>query len=201
MNTSLRRLSGKTTLTSGQRLKVIVALALTMFMVGLFGFEPTSRSPATAATASFAASNWTNSTPDPRQYAPNRIHSGADQAAARASGDRTATVTERRAATELPIKSLAALYGKIYSDTGQSLAGRTVELSHRSVQRKYVTVTNAEGHYSFPVVESPADYRLTVFGGAGHKNYQQNMTMAPSTAELNIFLESYRSEEMVSQVH
>ncbi len=85
-----------------------------------------------------------------------------------------------------PVESWTALNGTVYSDSGETLAGRTVELRPRSAQRTYNTTTDRHGKYTFPIVESPADYRLIVFGGADHKDYQQPVHMRVDTAELNV---------------
>jgi hypothetical protein len=90
-----------------------------------------------------------------------------------------------------PVESWTALNGTVYSDSGETLAGRTVELRPRSAQRTYNTTTDRHGKYTFPIVESPADYRLIVFGGADHKDYQQPVHMTVDTAELDVVVESY----------
>jgi hypothetical protein len=95
-----------------------------------------------------------------------------------------------------PVESWTALDGTVSSETGEPLAGRMVELRLRTAQQKYTTTTDAQGGYSFPVVESPADYRLIIFGGADHKDYQQNLSMTAATAELNVFLEPYEFGEV-----
>jgi len=98
------------------------------------------------------------------------------------------------------VESWTALDGAIYSQSGEPLAGRTVELRPRAAQQKYTTTTDIQGNYSFPVIESPAEYRLTVFGGVDHKDYQQDIKMKADTAELNIFLEPYEFGEVTGQV-
>jgi len=99
-----------------------------------------------------------------------------------------------------PVESWTALDGAVYSESGEPLAGRTVELRPRAAQQKHITTTDANGNYSFPVIESPAKYRLTVFGGADHKDYQQDLKMKADTAELNVFLEPYEFGEVTGQV-
>jgi len=99
-----------------------------------------------------------------------------------------------------PVESWTALNGAVYSESGEPLTARTVELRPRAAQQKYSTTTDAQGNYSFPVIESPAEYRLTVFGGADHKDYQQDLKMKADTAELNIFLEPYEFGEVTGQV-
>ncbi len=99
-----------------------------------------------------------------------------------------------------PVESWTALDGAVYSESGEPLAGRTVELRPRAAQQKYTTTTDANGNYSFPVIESPSEYRLTVFGGFDHKDYQQDLQMKADTGELNVFLEPYEFGEITGQV-
>jgi hypothetical protein len=99
-----------------------------------------------------------------------------------------------------PVESWTALDGAVYSESGEPLAGRTVELRPRAAQQKYTATTDANGNYSFPVIESPAEYRLTVFGGTDHQDYQQDLKMKADTAELNVFLEPYEFGEITGQV-
>jgi hypothetical protein len=99
-----------------------------------------------------------------------------------------------------PVESWTALNGKVYSDSGDTLAGRTVELRPRLAQQTYSTTTDRQGKYTFPMVESPADYRLIVFGGADHKDYQQPVHMTVDTTELDIVVESYEFGAVTGQL-
>ena len=99
-----------------------------------------------------------------------------------------------------PVESWTALDGAVYSESGEPLAGRTIELRPRAAQQKYTTTTDAKGNYSFPVIEAPAEYRLTVFGGADHKDYQQDLKLKADTAALKVFLEPYDFGELTGQV-
>jgi hypothetical protein len=80
------------------------------------------------------------------------------------------------------------------------LAGRTVELRPRSGQRTDRTTTDREGRYTFPIVESPDDYRLIVFGGADHKDYQQPVKLTADTDELDVVVEAYEFGEVTGRL-
>ena len=99
-----------------------------------------------------------------------------------------------------PVESWTALTGTVYSDSGETLAGRTVELRPRSAQRTYSTTTDGDGQYNFPVLESPDDYRLIVFGGAEHKDSQQAVHLTVETSELDVIVESYEFGEVTGQL-
>jgi len=99
-----------------------------------------------------------------------------------------------------PVESWTALNGTVYSDSGETLAGRTVELRPQSAQRTYSTTTDNDGNYTFPILESPADYRLIVFGGTDHKDYQQDLHMTVDTDELDVIVESYEFGEVSGQL-
>jgi hypothetical protein len=99
-----------------------------------------------------------------------------------------------------PVESWTALNGTVYSDSGETLAGRTIELRPILAQRTYHTTTDRHGKYTFPILESPADYRLIVFGGADHKDYQQPVHMTVDTHELDVVVESYEFGEVTGQL-
>lgn len=99
-----------------------------------------------------------------------------------------------------PVESWTTLEGTVYSDTGDTLAGRTVELRPRLTQRTYKTITDRDGKYSFPIVEAPANYQLIVFGGADHKDHEQRLRMTVDTTELDIVVESYEFGEVSGQL-
>jgi hypothetical protein len=99
-----------------------------------------------------------------------------------------------------PVESWTELDGTVYSDSGEKLAGRTVELKPRLAQQTYSTITNREGKYLFPVIEAPANYRLTVFGGDNHKDSQQSIHMTIDTTELDVVVESYEFGEVTGQL-
>ena len=99
-----------------------------------------------------------------------------------------------------PVESWTELKGTVYSDSGDTLAGRTVELRPQSAHRTYSATTDRHGKYTFPIVESPADYRLIVFGGAEHKDHQQSVHMTVETDELDVVVESYEFGEVTGQL-
>jgi len=99
-----------------------------------------------------------------------------------------------------PVESWTALNGTVYSDSGEPLAGRSVELRPLIAQRTYSTTTDRKGKYTFPMIESPADYHLIVFGGADHKDHQQPVYMTNDTAELDIVVESFEFGEVTGQL-
>lgn len=99
-----------------------------------------------------------------------------------------------------PVEFWTSVKGKVYSDSGEALAGRTVELRPRSAQRTYRTTSDRQGQYTFPFVESPADYRLIVFGGADHKDSQQPVHVTADMDELDVVAESYEFGEVTGQL-
>jgi hypothetical protein len=99
-----------------------------------------------------------------------------------------------------PVESWTSLSGTIYGDSEEPLAGRAVELRPQSAQRTYSAITDRQGRYTFPVVESPADYQLIVFGGAGHKDYQQPVHMTVDADELDVVVQSYEFGEVTGQL-
>jgi len=90
-----------------------------------------------------------------------------------------------------PVQAWTSVKGRLRSDSGEALAGRTLQLRPPSAQRSYTAVTDDEGRYEFPVVESPADYRLSVSGGAGHKDLQQAVRVTARMGDLDLVAESY----------
>jgi hypothetical protein len=99
-----------------------------------------------------------------------------------------------------PVESWTSVNGKVYSDSGEPLAGRKVELRPQSAQRTYSTITDQQGQYTFPVVESPADYRLIVFGGTDHKDHQEAVKLTADMADLDIVVESYEFGKITGQL-
>jgi hypothetical protein len=95
-----------------------------------------------------------------------------------------------------PVEAWTSLRGSVYSDSGEPLAGRSVELRPLSEQRAYRTTTDADGQYTFPMLESPAAYRLTVFGGARHKDHQQPLQLTADTSELDVVVDAYEFGEV-----
>lgn len=98
------------------------------------------------------------------------------------------------------VESWTSVQGTVYSASGKPLAGRTVELRPQSAPRSYKTTTDRRGQYAFPVVESPADYRLIVFGGADHKDYQQSLHVTADMGELDVVAEAYEFGEVTGQL-
>jgi hypothetical protein len=99
-----------------------------------------------------------------------------------------------------PVESWTSLHGTIASQSGESLAGRTIELRPRSTKLAYTATTDSDGEYEFPVVESPAEYRLIVFGGAGYKDYQQSLRITEHTSRLDVVVEPYEFGEVSGQL-
>jgi len=99
-----------------------------------------------------------------------------------------------------PVESWTSVSGKVFSDSGEPLAGRMVELRPQSTPRTYSTTTDQQGQYTFPVVESPADYRLIVFGGTDHKDYQETVNLTADMADLHVVIESYEFGEITGQL-
>jgi len=99
-----------------------------------------------------------------------------------------------------PVEAWTSVKGRVSGDDGEPLAGLTVELRPQSAPRSYKSVTDRKGHYAFPVVEAQADYRLIVFGGAGHKDYQQSLHVTADMGDLDIVAESYEFGEVTGQL-
>jgi hypothetical protein len=99
-----------------------------------------------------------------------------------------------------PVESWTALNGTVYSDSGEPLAGRTVELRPRSAQQTYRTTTDNQGQYMFPVIEAPADYRLIVFGGADHEDHQESVHVTADMGEWDAVVESYEFGEVTGRL-
>jgi hypothetical protein len=98
-----------------------------------------------------------------------------------------------------PVDSWTSLAGTVHSDAGDALAGRVVELLPASgpMQR---TTTDAKGRYEFPVLESPAAYRLTVQGGDGYRDHQQEIKLTANTPELNVVIDAYEFGAVAGQL-
>lgn len=99
-----------------------------------------------------------------------------------------------------PVESWSALSGTVLSDSGDPLAGRSIELKPESAQTAYRTTTDADGRYQFPFLESPADYRLVVTGGSNHKDHQQRITLNGDISELDITVAAYEFGEVSGQL-
>jgi hypothetical protein len=98
------------------------------------------------------------------------------------------------------VESWTSVDGTVYSDSGEPLAGRTVELRPQSGQRTDRTTTDRHGRYTFPIVESPANYSLIVFGGADYKDYRQSVNLTADMDELDVVVEPYEFGEVTGQL-
>jgi hypothetical protein len=99
-----------------------------------------------------------------------------------------------------PVESWTSLSGIVYSDSGDPLGGRAIELRLHSSQRTYSATTDLTGQYTFPFLESPATYRLIVLAGSGHKDYQENLDLTADTTELDITVESYEFGDVTGRL-
>jgi len=99
-----------------------------------------------------------------------------------------------------PVESWTALNGTVYSDSGEPLAGRMVELRPRSARQTYRTTTDEQGRYTFPVIEAPADYRLMVFGGADHEDHQESVHVTADMGEWDAVVRSYEFGEVTGRL-
>jgi hypothetical protein len=90
-----------------------------------------------------------------------------------------------------PVESWTSVVGTVQSDTGDALAGRMVELKPTAKQQAYRAVTDSEGRYNFPAVEAPAEYRLIVLGGAGHKDHQRSVHVTRNMGELDVVTQAF----------
>ena len=99
-----------------------------------------------------------------------------------------------------PVESWTSLSGTIYSDSGEPLAARTVELRPHSAQQTFSAITDDQGRYTFPVIESPADYRLIVFGGVDHKDSQLSVNLTVDMDEFDVVIESYEFGTVTGQL-
>jgi len=85
-----------------------------------------------------------------------------------------------------PVAAWTSVTGNVRSESGEPLAGRTVQFKRMSTRQAYETTTNTDGHFSFDAVEAPADYRVLVFGAPGHMEHQQTVHVATDSDDLNI---------------
>jgi hypothetical protein len=99
-----------------------------------------------------------------------------------------------------PVEAWTSVKGRVSSGTGEPLPGRTVELRPQAAPRSYRTTTDRRGQYAFPVVEAPADYRLIVFGGADHEDYQQAVHVTTDMSELDVVAEAYEFGHVTGQL-
>ncbi len=99
-----------------------------------------------------------------------------------------------------PVESWTSLSGIVYSDSGEPLTGRELQLRPHSARQVHRATTDGEGRYTFPFLESPAAYRLVVFGGADHRDHQQALNLTADTAELDIVVGSYEFGEVTGQL-
>jgi hypothetical protein len=99
-----------------------------------------------------------------------------------------------------PVEIWTAMNGTVYSDAGERLAGRLVEIKSRSASRAYRATTDRRGQFTFPVIEAPDDYRMVVFGGPEHKDSQQTIHVDADSPELDVTLESYEFGTVTGQL-
>ena len=99
-----------------------------------------------------------------------------------------------------PVESWAALQGSIVDDSGNLLSGLLVELRQQAATQVHRATTDQHGHFSFPAIESPAQYQLIVHGGSGYRDYQLQVQSAQVSADLEIVLDEYRFGEVSGQL-
>ncbi len=99
-----------------------------------------------------------------------------------------------------PVESWTALSGTLYSDSGEPLVERELELRPVSTRQTYRATTDSRGRYTFPFLESPATYRMVVFGGLDHRDHQQDLHLTADTAELDVVIESYEFGEVTGRL-
>ena len=90
-----------------------------------------------------------------------------------------------------PVESWTLVSGTVQSDSGDALAGRVVELRSGSVRQTYRTTTDRRGRYTFPAVESPADYQLIVLGGADHMDHKKALHVTGDIGQVDVVAKSY----------
>lgn len=98
------------------------------------------------------------------------------------------------------VDAWTSLKGRVTSESGEPLAGRTVELRPKAAPRSYKTTTDHRGAYAFPAVEAPADYQLVVFGGSGHKDHQQALRLTADTGAIDVVAEAYEFGAVTGQL-
>jgi hypothetical protein len=99
-----------------------------------------------------------------------------------------------------PVETWTSVSGTVYSDSGNPLAGLTVELRPDNGQQAYRTATDRWGHYSFPAVECPAEYRLSIFGGSRFRDYHEPVRITADMGALDVITESYEFGEVAGQL-
>ena len=98
------------------------------------------------------------------------------------------------------VDAWTSVTGKVLSDSQEPLAGRKVELRPQSSPRSYTATTDSKGRYAFPTVESGADYRLIVNGGADHKDHQQSLHVTADMGEQDVTLSAFSFGEVTGQL-
>ncbi|MBT8442701.1 MAG: carboxypeptidase-like regulatory domain-containing protein, partial [Gammaproteobacteria bacterium] len=99
-----------------------------------------------------------------------------------------------------PVESWTSLSGIVYSDSGEPLPGRKVELRPIAAKRTYTATTDHDGKYTFPIVEAPDEYRLMVLGGGDHKDYRQALNLTADMTEFDVVVESYEFGALTGQL-
>lgn len=99
-----------------------------------------------------------------------------------------------------PVEAWTSVSGRVISDTGEALAGRSVELRPSAANQSYRTRTDSDGNYTFNAVQAPADYRLVVYGGSGHKDHEQELYVTPDLGTVDTVVEPYALGEVSGQL-
>jgi hypothetical protein len=89
------------------------------------------------------------------------------------------------------VEAWTSLRGTVRSDGGDPLPGRVVELRPRDARQVLRVTTDRAGGYAFPYLESPADYQLVVFGGAGYRDHAEAVRLTVDTGELDVVIASH----------
>jgi hypothetical protein len=94
-----------------------------------------------------------------------------------------------------PVELWSSISGRILDTNGYEVSGVPVELRRQSAAQRDKVITDEEGRFSFPVIEAPAEYRLTVLGGSKYHDLklplETSATSPEQTANMELVVEPY----------
>jgi hypothetical protein len=99
-----------------------------------------------------------------------------------------------------PVAAWTSVTGQVRTDSGSPLANKAVELRPVNSRQSYRSRTQKDGTFEFPVVEAPADYRLIVYGGAQHKDFEHLLQIHPRLGDIEVVVEPYDVGTLTGQL-